>query len=339
MSCQDRARRPGWLSAAAHSKASDTALAPIGQTRKRDGQGRVGAAALLASLLVGAYLMAVAVSRPDHSWLAWTSLLPLLVAIRILAPVKAMACGALWGLSLYVLSVGGGVVASTSGSLILLTTVPAIYAYLGGRLTRRFGFSPFLLALGWMGVEFALRPLGLDRGLLAGTQGDGALVRLVGGLLGYVFVAFLVAYANALLLSAVSDVRLEIPQARLPVRVDELRGSLLPQTFASFPFFGVRRRQPRGPPIPAAATSKEAAGLAGLTDCSQPAGLLTQNRPAEAGRRMSVSLVRSRESAHIAVKGKAGRFHAIRINECCRFWSCQPCAGFLDQQGRGAVVR
>ena len=67
-------------------------------------------------------------------------------------------------------------------------------------------FSPLLLGIGWMGVELALHPIGLRYGLLAGTQGDGLVIRLLGGATGYVLVAFLVAYINAWLLSVLTRI-------------------------------------------------------------------------------------------------------------------------------------
>jgi len=86
-------------------------------------------------------------------------------------------------------------------SLLLLGLIPAVYAYLCARVIGGMGFCALLLGFGWIGVELALRPLGLHHGLLAGTQGGGALVGWVGNLFGYVFIAFIIAFANGLLLS------------------------------------------------------------------------------------------------------------------------------------------
>jgi hypothetical protein len=100
-----------------------------------------------------------------------------------------------------------------------------------------------------MGVELALRPLGLHHGLLAATQGDSTLVAWLGGALGYVLVAFVVALGNAVLLLLLS---------RVPVGVASpgyLPGStiggtrLVPQTFSCFPLFAIPVSQPRAPPF------------------------------------------------------------------------------------------
>jgi len=73
-------------------------------------------------------------------------------------------------------------------------------------MTRRIGYAPLVLAVGWIIVELALQPVTVNRGLLAGTVGDGDLMRLVGGVLGYVFVAFLIVFVNAQLLSLIENI-------------------------------------------------------------------------------------------------------------------------------------
>ena len=182
--------------------------------------------ALPASFVVSAYLMSLAIASPEHWWLGWIALLPLFQAIRVLHPVRAMGCGVLWGTSLYAL---GTMVIHTGitpgvGSLLLLSLVPGVYAYAGASLTRQVGFSPLLLALGWVGVELALRPLGLRHGLLASTLGNSLVIRTIGSLAGYVLVAFLVAYFNAALLSVLSDVAQKIRTERfIPRGSDDSR--------------------------------------------------------------------------------------------------------------------
>jgi apolipoprotein N-acyltransferase len=95
----------------------------------------------------------------------------------------------------------------------LLTVVPAAYAGLGALLTRAVGFSPLLLAIGWVMVEISLRPLGLQPGLLSIAQEGSPQLHWVGTILGSAFVAFLVAGANAALLTLLSNVKLTIPGA------------------------------------------------------------------------------------------------------------------------------
>lgn len=163
---------------------------------------------LYLSLVVSAFLIALGHSSPDHAWLGWVALLPLFQSIRVFSPAKAMLVGASWGLCLFLalLIVATTANIATFGSFALLVTVPALYGFLATRVTRQIGFSPLLLGLGWIGLEFALLPIGLRNGLLAGTQGNGAIISWVGAFAGTVVVAFVVAYVNAALFATLSRV-------------------------------------------------------------------------------------------------------------------------------------
>ena len=214
----------------------------------------VKAATLALSLIVSALLVALSLASPDHAWLRWSAfggLLPLFVAIRVLRPGRAMLCGALWGLSLYAFCVAvfNTGVSDALSSLALLAAIPAIYAYLAAKLTRWIGFSPFVLGVTWMGVELAFKPLGLHTGLLAGTQADGTLIHWLGGALGYVLVAFVVAYVNAALLSALQAARLRLPRPAYRSISTHCQTRLIPQTLSCFPLFAISPSQPRAPPI------------------------------------------------------------------------------------------
>ncbi len=217
----------------------------------RDRHSVARAAVLVLSVIAGAYVMALAVESPKHWWLGWVTLLPLLLCIRVLSPFRAMLAGGVWGLSLFVFSVGATEtqIAPTLGSAVLLSVIPALYAYLGARQTRQVGFSPLLLALGWVGVEFALRPLGLRHGLLAGTQGDGVVIGLLGSFAGYVLVAFLVAYVNASLLSVLTHMHGRIPSSRFVTRTGSPARPFFPLEVPGFLFRLIRPARPRAPPV------------------------------------------------------------------------------------------
>jgi len=206
--------------------------------------------ALISSLVISAGLMTAAVASRDYAWLGWLCLLPLFFAIRTCTPARAALCGALWGgcVSLSLL-IGTDVAMPALPGLALLTVIPALYAYLGARLTRWIGFSPFILAVGWMGVELASAPLGLRYSLLAETQGDGTLMTWVGQGLGYVFVGFIVAAVNASLVSVLSSVRLNAPQRGYSVSSRDQGALLLPQTPFCLALFALSPSQPRAPPV------------------------------------------------------------------------------------------
>lgn len=166
----------------------------------------VKAAGLGSALAAGAYAMAVALQSP-HAWLGCAAVAPLLLAIRVCRPLSAFAAGAFWGLCAFALTLGSNSgFAHTPFALALLTLVPACYTGLGSVITGRAGFVPLILGVGWVGVEFALQPLRMRYGLLAGLQGDGVLVHLVSSLTGYVIIAFLIAYFTASIVSVISEV-------------------------------------------------------------------------------------------------------------------------------------
>jgi len=210
----------------------------------------VGRVALGASLAASALLVAGAGAVPGLAWLAWVGLLPLFLAIRLLSAVGASLAGALWGGCVWVFSttLGGGAIAPALGSFLLLLTVPAVYAYLGGWVTRRLGFSPLYLALGWVGVELALSPLGLRYGLLAGVLGGGTLVQVVGGLLGYAMLAFLIALVNAAVLATLEEVGRYWGRPRFVTHSDDDRGWLITLTTSCVPVSAPRPAGPRAPP-------------------------------------------------------------------------------------------
>lgn len=202
--------------------------------------------------VVSALLMAMALASPHLFWLGWIMLIPLLFAIRTLSPLPAVLFGALWGTSLF--AFGAFLLPThlmpTLGTWALLTAVPALYALFGVRVTRKVGFSPLLLALGWVGVELALRPIGLRYGLLASTQGGGIVLRLIGSYVGYTLVAFLVVYINAWLLTLLARVQFEVHgrMYRRSSGTEPIR-KLVPTETPNYWFLLLRPSKPRAPPV------------------------------------------------------------------------------------------
>ena len=210
----------------------------------------VKTAALMLSLVGSAYLMALAVGSSAYPGLGLLTLLPLFLVIRVCRPTGAALGGALWGFSLYAFSVTGSghSIDPSVGSLALLTAIPAIYSYFSARLMRWIGFNPFVLGVTWMAVELALQPLGLRAGLLAGTQGDGTLMHWLGGTLGYVLVAFLVAFVSAAIVSVVSRAYVGAAAPRHLVGSGDNDFQIVQQTFSCFPLFVIPPSRPRAPP-------------------------------------------------------------------------------------------
>lgn len=217
----------------------------------RSAPDRVAGAILLAgSLAVSGFLVPALRGGPGIAWVGWIGLLPIFITVRIVPPRAALICGALWGLCVYISAAASGhaTISTSPGSLIFLTIIPATYVYLGSRVTRRIGYLPLVLAIGWMLVELVLQPVALRQGLLAGTQGDNSLVRVIGGMFGYVFVAFLIAFVNAQLLSLVGYIVFVIPRFCIfelpPDNADRIF-----QSSRMYPaVIPIRLIQPRAPP-------------------------------------------------------------------------------------------
>jgi len=210
----------------------------------------VKGSALGVLLVPSALLTALAVGSADYSWFAWFGLLPLFFAIRILSPAVTALAGAFWGGCFYFFLVMGAMpnLSQTPHSFILLTIVLMLYAYFGGLLTRWVGFSPMLLALSWIVVELTLKPLGLRQGLLAGSQSTNGFLHWISCLLGYAFVAMLVAGVNAWLVLLLSSAHLRFPPPTIPAGLPNAERCPLSQTFIHLQFLPLCEIYPRPPP-------------------------------------------------------------------------------------------
>lgn len=201
-------------------------------------------------LVPSALLMAMAVGSDEYSWFAWFGLLPLFLTIRVLSPAVAALSGMLWGGCFY-LFLSAGVVSGLSlmpHSFALLAIVLMFYAYFGVILTRWIGFNPILLGLGWILVELALTPLGLDHGLLAGTQSANSFLYRISRPLGYVFVALFVAGVNAWLVLLLSRARLRFPLPTFPLGLPNAGHCPLSETFVYIQLLSLCELYPRPPP-------------------------------------------------------------------------------------------
>jgi apolipoprotein N-acyltransferase len=196
-------------------------------------------------------LMAIAIGSSAYSWLAWFSLVPLFLCIRLLKPISAMLAGSVWGICFYFFSAAfaSSIISPTLQSFALLTIVTASYAYFGALLTRWVGFNPLLLGIGWVLVEVAIKPLGLQQGLLAGAQSQSQTLHWISRLLGYAFVAFLVVCVNASLLAVLSNGCLKIPCWRLLAELPDFGKIHLSQTLLCPQLVTIFRGYPRPPPL------------------------------------------------------------------------------------------
>ncbi len=184
-------------------------------------------------------------------WLGWITLVPLFMAIRFLTPGQSFVAGAFFGVLVSVFSAvfSADVMPATFQAVLCWAVVPGAYAAYASHITRRVGFSPLLLGVGWVGVELLLAPLGAHGGLLARTQGDGLLVHTVGQAAGSLLVGFLVAYINATLLEILTGV-CSTPGGSRTFRTvgSNLSRVFIPILLVS-PVSSHRPGRPRAPPV------------------------------------------------------------------------------------------
>jgi len=217
------------------------------------------AVCLLVSLIGSAYLMAGSLGSMAHPAVGWFALVPVFVSIYVLRPALAGAAGLLWGVSVILLAYrfgwhpplplgeGWGEGVSYFTPLLLFAILPALYTGLGSWLTRRIGFSPFVLAVGWMGVELAFSATGFRFGQFTLDAGPSWL-HVLANSLGYVFIAFLVAYLNAGFVCLISRVRLSLPRPRPITASGGVFGILAPRVFSFISNPTSLPCQPRAPP-------------------------------------------------------------------------------------------
>lgn len=205
---------------------------------------------MAALLLGGAYCVALASVFPSHRWLAWIGLIPLFVTVRLMTPFRAALWGAVWGAGLYLFfnQLTGQAMSHAILPAAALATIAAAYAGLGTVFTRRYGFSPLALALGWLAIELVTHPLGLTHCLVPGVAGDGPLTRLVSDIFGYAFVGFVVALVNALALSLALRLCFARRMGRRPNGCIELRYFLQDKNTSYLLSFLFRGPDQRAPP-------------------------------------------------------------------------------------------
>ena len=160
----------------------------------------------LVAVVVSGLGFVLAFPLPDLGFVAWVTLIPLLIATRHHPPRAAFWLGCLWGTVAY-----GGVFwwSTTFGvaAWALLTALGAVFpglAMLATAWVERDHDGPWIflwIALVWTAVEFlrSQGPLGFPWALLGASQHQAASVIQIASLTGVYGVSFLVALTNATL--------------------------------------------------------------------------------------------------------------------------------------------
>jgi apolipoprotein N-acyltransferase len=89
----------------------------------------------------------------------------------------------------------------------------------------------------------------MQHGLLATTQSDGVALQYVGSFTGYLVVAFLVAYVNALLFTVLSTVKVSGRDARKAPACALRPKSIVPVDVPIFLQYLLGPSKTRGPPV------------------------------------------------------------------------------------------
>ena len=218
---------------------------------KSESRGQLAKALCLGlGLVISAGVSVVAWQTSMGLYLAWIALIPLLLAIRVLTPSRALFAGSFWGLCLFAFAAlsDGALFEPTLGALLRLATIPAAYAWLGSRLARRTGFSPLMLGLGWVVVELLLQPLGLQNGLLPGMLGHALVVRTLGYFAGSLVVAFIVVYVSASILEMLMAAAIVPGGSRRAPRVGGVVSKHSPIAIPAFSYQFLQPTRARAPP-------------------------------------------------------------------------------------------
>ena len=154
---------------------------------------------LLLSVVLSGFLMALSLHAGHQPYVSFVVLIPIFVAVRVCLPWQGATCGVVWGLTLLTVSYAGigPSISLTPATVLALIALPAGYVWFGTALTTRIGFSPFVLAVGWMGVEAALSPtIALNHNEFL----DRAWMSWFGSMVAPLLVGFCIALINAVFL-------------------------------------------------------------------------------------------------------------------------------------------
>lgn len=213
--------------------------------------GRIAARAIIfAVLCAGGLTAGSAVVSCGFHWAAWVGLVPLFAAIRRLTGREALAGGALWGGAAYF----AAIIASRTfipvsfAAYAVYVVLPAVYVYFMASFSRRYWHSSLAMALGWIVVELAVNASGIQPGLITAEHIESPFLRVIADFLGSGFIAFLFAYAGAIVITVVSN--LCVYWHSTPTLIPQYSEAGFIHESQTLALFGRRLRpmRPRGPP-------------------------------------------------------------------------------------------
>jgi hypothetical protein len=220
---------------------------------------RAGAATTV-MIASGAILAALAPHSHHPMLIAAAGLVPLFILARIGRVGVALVGGALWGVS--VATTMAALAAYTpaveqsaatelaSSNLLVMVMAPALFASFGAWLTRRFGFSPFVLGVTWYAIECGSAALGQTITAREYLVLEGVWYHSVATALGYTFLALLISWLTGTVVSVLDATVRAVFAARFRIIIEEHGGLLLRSLdeILSLQFF-IPSLAPRAPPM------------------------------------------------------------------------------------------
>lgn len=164
-------------------------------------------------LLGSAFLAAKSSTTPHLFALSCVALIPLFLVVRWLAPTSAFWLGAYWGFC-YALTLHGGGQDLLPGLWTMASYAGAtgLFGFGVRWITAKTGCSPVVLAFGWALLSLALANLSINNRVMGAESGAPRLLIITAQFGGTVFLAFLVALANALLTCMIFAAGLALPK-------------------------------------------------------------------------------------------------------------------------------
>ena len=182
----------------------------------------------VAALLLSAFVLRASAEIQGWGIWGWVALVPLFLIVRVLPARQAALAGMWWGfvyaIARLVVSPEGGT--SSLADLIAPCFLVGGYCFLGSHLVRAIRYSPFALALGWLGIEAALAPFGWRLGLLDAALEVSASGAWLSPLAGAIVAALAMALLNAVLAHALVVAHAMVKGRRHRLNLDGARPPL-----------------------------------------------------------------------------------------------------------------
>lgn len=153
-----------------------------------------------------ALLLLIANLFPNYWYSSFFALTPFLYRLVKSAPEESLHLGFLLGLSFFGALWWPSIIATPLvfvPKLLGGTALFSLFGWAAGWARRRWGFSPFVVAVLWVGLETGLLKLGLDGGVFGQSGFNNTFLHGLASLLGFLAISALMIALNSFLILAV----------------------------------------------------------------------------------------------------------------------------------------